>query len=949
MADYKFGIGERLRFHSVASDLSHTWDFGDGTPTSSDVSPVHIYTSEGIYTVTHTARDFCSTCVIAGSHTVEISQTSITVRSILLDKYTANIGDTVKITTVAQNLNSVYGTGSIVIKFDGVTISTYDVTLGTGQETTFDIEHQITSGGTINVCADSVCTMLSVESLISILSVAVDNSISTGSLITATITAKNNGTFAEDKIVDTKLADQEGTAVVIDERTLSILPGETTSYNVLIDAMSIPNGTYTICAENICKAISIVKPSEMTGSLSISSVPPGAEIYVDGVSTSQFTPATITNILSGPHSFRLTLTGYSDTLSNPLEPIIITGGVTTYVNTVLSPLAPTVGSINITSDPPGAEIYVDNIQQFDISSQPLITPATVDNLSPMSHDITLQLLGYINYNKTIDIIAGQVTYLVASLIQSPLSTGSINFTTTPVGAEIFIDYITTGQFTPSTIADVSTGSHTFTLQYPGRNDATGLIDIIGGITSYVYIDMSIISPTTGNLDISSTPEGAQIYINYVQQFDGYGQPLITPATITDLYPMSYNITLQLPGYTDYSKTVDIAAGQTTYLGASLVQEPILKGSINFITTPSGASIFIDSQEQIGKLTPVTIEDISIGPHTFILQYPGRNDATGSVDVTGGTTSYVYLELPLIVGTTGSMNIVSSPANAEIIIDGVVQRDFSNNLVLTPVTISGIAPGYHDIIVRKTGYVDYSERINVAIDQTTYIGILLRMIPTNAGNVNFTSVPEGAQIFLDDESTGKFTNNTIANVGIGNHMFRLELAGRNPTLGIITVVGNATAYVNASLSLISSTIGGLNIASYPSGADILVDDTPILEKTPILIENLPTSVNYSITLKKEGYDDFRTSVDIVAGQTWYIGATLTKTVSVTQAQQAGMPWWLIAGLAVGMFYTAKKSSEAYKEAHALSLMEKQRVLQLKELSSGKKGKIVTLTKRDYRIT
>lgn len=418
-------------------------------------------------------------------------------------------------------------------------------------------------------------------------------------------------------------------------------------------------------------------------------------------------------------------------------------------------------------------------------------------------------------------------------------------------------------------------------------------------------------------------------------------------------------------YIDYNRTIDIIAGQTTYLGAALIHEPVLTGSINFTTDPDGAKIFIDGTEKIGKITPITITDIPTGSHNFILKHSERNDATGSIDVVGGVTSYVYSVLSPLEGTTGSINIVSSPANAEITIDGVIQRDLNSNPVLTPATILGILPGSRSITVKKTGYVDYSEHINVAVDQTTYVGILLRITPTSVGNVNFTSIPNGAGIFLDDESTGKLTNNTITNVGVGNHMFRLELAGRNPTLGIITIVGSITTYVNASLSLISSTIGGLNIVSYPSGADILIDDIPILEKTPILIEDLPTGANYNITLKKEGYDDFRTSVDIVAGQTWYIGATLIKTVSVTSVQQAGMPWWIIGGLAVGIFYAAKKSSEAYKEAHELSIMAKQEMSKLKEpqwkerqlkelpgttkeLSNKQKNKIVTLTKKDYKI-
>lgn len=564
VADYTYGIGQELKFNTLSTDLTHTWDFGDGTPISSDESPTHIYSTLGTYTVIHGARDFCGSCT-AVSHTVDIVQSSITVRSILLDKYTAQVGDIVTATVIAQNLSQIYGTGTIVVKFNGDVVGTFNATLDSNQEVSFDVPKQVTTAGTINVCADNVCTVLFVESRVSVQSITLDTNISTGNPIIATINVQNTGTFTEDKAIQTTLTN--GVTLVIDDRTVTAPPG-TMSYQVPVTVTGLPNGAYTLCAENICKALSVAIPTETSGMLSISSIPTGATIFVDGQSTTQSTDATITNITPGNHTFTLSLAGYNSTTGS----FSITAGMTTYVYSILSTENPITGGISISSIPTVAEIWIDGVQQLDINNQPLTTPATVMDLSPIDYDITLKKSGYIDYNQTIHITAGQTTYLSVSLIQAPILIGNVNFTTTPDGASIFIDdQEQMGKFTPATITDLPIGSHQFTLKYPGRNDATGVINVVGGVTSYVYVDMVTTSPTKGSLSISSIPQNADIYIGNTLY------SIKTPTTIDNLDPSIYNITLKKAGYNDYLTTINVIAGQTISINVTLVPKVVMAG------------------------------------------------------------------------------------------------------------------------------------------------------------------------------------------------------------------------------------------------------------------------------------------------------------------------------------------------------------------------------------
>lgn len=567
MADFTFGTGEELQFTTQDTDLTHSWDFGDGT-TSTEPSPTHLYSILGIYTVTHSSKDFCDVCT-AVSHTIEITQASITVRSILLDTYTAKVGDIVTVTVIAQNLSSAYGTGTIVLKFDNEVIDTFNVTLDIGQEVTFNRQKQVTKAGTIpiNICADNVCTVLFVESQVSVKSITLDSNISTGQPITTTIEVQNVGTFTEDKEIKTTLTNAQ--TAIFDTRTLTVTPGEIQTYNVIIDVTALPNGVYTVCAENVCRALSVAKSVVTTGSLAISSIPTGAEIFVDGESKGQFTNATVTGIPAGNHTFKLELSGYNDVTST--EPVVITGGMTTYIHTVLSPLEPTTGSISIsTITPAHADIYIDGA-----TTSITTTPATISGLSPGSHNIVLKMSGYENFSYTINVTVGQTSYLLASMMESPKLVGSINFTSIPDGAEIWLENKTTGlvefteRYTPDTVPDIPIETYTFTLKSSGRMDTTGTITVVGGVTSYVYAVLPLVSATVGSLVISSVPQGADIYIDGYKQLDINGQPIVTPTTIELSPKIGYNVTLKKAGYNDFSTTVDIITGQASYVGVTL--------------------------------------------------------------------------------------------------------------------------------------------------------------------------------------------------------------------------------------------------------------------------------------------------------------------------------------------------------------------------------------------
>lgn len=75
-------------------------------------------------------------------------------------------------------------------------------------------------------------------------------------------------------------------------------------------------------------------------------------------------------------------------------------------------------------------------------------------------------------------------------------------------------------------------------------------------------DRSPIQPTTGSLEISSTPQGAEIYLNGVYRGNA-------PATISDLKDGSYYLELRYREYTPWTKYVDVQAGTKSSIDVTL--------------------------------------------------------------------------------------------------------------------------------------------------------------------------------------------------------------------------------------------------------------------------------------------------------------------------------------------------------------------------------------------
>lgn len=210
------------------------------------------------------------------------------------------------------------------------------------------------------------------------------------------------------------------------------------------------------------------------GSASFTSSPSGARIWIDGVDKGVDTPNTISGLQPGSHNYTLKLAGYLDTSGT----FSVTSGQTTTVPLVT--LTPATGSASFTSNPSVARIWVDGVDKG------VNTPNTISDLSAGSHSYTLKLVGYQDTSGSFSVIVGSTT--TVPLVTFP---ASAYFTSTPIGATVWVDDTNLDTVTPATVVGLTAGTHAYRLIKIGYTNR-GSFSAVAGTTTNVSATLTAV-------------------------------------------------------------------------------------------------------------------------------------------------------------------------------------------------------------------------------------------------------------------------------------------------------------------------------------------------------------------------------------------------------------------------------------------------------------------------
>ena len=293
-----------------------------------------------------------------------------------------------------------------------------------------------------------------------------------------------------------------------------------------------------------------LEPISTTGTLTLTSSPSGATVYIDG-SYYGTTPLTV-DLSAGSHRVSMQKSGYDSWSST----VSISSGGSKTVTGNLEKIVST-GYLSISSSPSGATVFIDGSYRGT-------TPVNL-SLNEGSHTVKLTASGYSQYTTSVYVSGGRTSVVSASMSPS-VDLGYVNLKASPAGAAIYVDGVyqaTVPSVTGVTLGPFTTGTaHTLLLTANGYQSGSTSFTLSAGETKTITMNLVAEQAKTANLYVSSSPTGAAIYLDNVY----YG---MTPATIPDITTGSHILKLQASGYAEWQEAVTLTAGQTLEKSVSM--------------------------------------------------------------------------------------------------------------------------------------------------------------------------------------------------------------------------------------------------------------------------------------------------------------------------------------------------------------------------------------------
>ncbi len=362
-------------------------------------------------------------------------------------------------------------------------------------------------------------------------------------------------------------------------------------------------------------------------------------------------------------------------------------------------------------------------------------------------------------------------------------------------------------------------------------------------------------------------------IEYIQGFAAT-RPIFLSDREKDLISKEFmpEVSKNYKAYINTIKGIIVSTPPTAWTSSNLLSytvRPITPPLTNYgriiaTSQPQGAKVYLDNIYK--GVTPLNLDRVTAGQHQIKLVMAGYQDWSSYISVSPSRTTTVSADL-IPFPAYGSISISCNQSSAKIFLDGTyIKRTYSTRSVL----LEDVEKGYHELLITKTGYKDWSKKVYVSSSKTIKVVVnLIKQVVD--GSISVYCNQGNAKIYLD----GSYKKRTSANksveikkVGEGYHELLITKDGYQDWISTIMVAANQTYMISAYLVPEIIYDGSIAIYCNVSGAKIFVNGTykaASSSSQPKILEEL-TEKEYEITLIKDGYRTWVEDIWVYAGET-----------------------------------------------------------------------------------
>ena len=308
--------------------------------------------------------------------------------------------------------------------------------------------------------------------------------------------------------------------------------------------------------------------------IKINSIPEGADIFINDIPLNKKTPLTNHSIAIGE---------YTITLSKPLyynykRSVTIKPNED---NKFTFTLRPNFGSLQCIADKDlqDAVIFIDEEEKGSLNK--LITP-----IKTGTHTLLIKKELYADYTTKFTIADGEAKQLNIALTPT---FGTILINTNPANSTLFINK----EKQPiNTVIKKPAGNYFIEITNEKYYTIAKNIELT---QQQQYTETITLTPKTGNIEIITTPDEAEVWLNNIKQ------TRTTPMVIRDVMVGDYGVEIKKNGYTTLQKNIIVKQHETAKINEILTNTK----TIQIQTNPANAQIQIDGKN-IG-VSPINYE------------------------------------------------------------------------------------------------------------------------------------------------------------------------------------------------------------------------------------------------------------------------------------------------------------------------------------------------------